>query len=248
MYYAQASVKLGNLGVWSHEDVLSMLSYVAWRGNARELWLVAQDVHNALPSESRDALEFDMCVRSGGSDVSCSLYEIVISREDHYTYRCDSPVFKSRFDIIGDEWRWSPMIGRSKWGDAFYLGGRDCQVPSKTGCAVRIQGFWKEEQNPSAHTGFARAGFETRVELEKDQCYEISFSYRTSALFSDNKPGVWLGTIGREERLSDTDGEWIRYSMVVKNNVEGEQSLLFRMWGVGVVWYDNVCIEPIVCE
>jgi hypothetical protein len=132
-------------------------------------------------------------------------------------------------------------------GLGYFVGGRDCFSAGEGNCSLRIHGLWREV---IPELTWPRAGYSgSSVQLKANRCYRLSFLYRTSPYSESNNAGINVGLLpsGGEIILSETSGEWSHHSTDIQADADKKIAPIFRMWGQGSVWYDQIEMFQIEC-
>lgn len=154
------------------------------------------------------------------------------------------------------DWSWSDMAGPPNWNEALYIVGRDNFWSYQENYSVRIDGLW--EKLESGDSG-ARYGIRhTEFALRPGETWLVAFSYRTEGVGEDRAssqgPSIWLTPdpvpFSGDQFLPSTHGIWKREAMVVHNGTDMDIRILplFRLWGYGTVWFDQLSIRRISPE
>lgn len=154
-------------------------------------------------------------------------------------------------------WEKSPMSGLGRWCRATYELFTDDFYRSEGERSLRVDGLWSE---PCTEFQPARAGWAIgnglrepgSIELTPGDTYVLSFLYRTERI-QDGSASVWTGGsredylfFPRERALPPTDGRWVRFLAVARaSELSSSIELLLRLWGVGTVWFDEICLREL---
>ena len=158
--------------------------------------------------------------------------------------------FEEPIDVNPIVWHWSPMFStevNSTRGLGYFVGGRDCIFAGEGNCSLRIHGLWREV---IPDLTWPRAGYSgSSVQLKANHCYRLSFLYRTSPYSEGNNAGINVGLLpsGGEIMLPETSGEWSHHSIDIQADADKKIAPIFRMWGQGSVWYDQIEMFQIEC-
>lgn len=137
-------------------------------------------------------------------------------------------------------WLFSDWANDELFSKGSYIGELDLEENQ----SMRIMGFFSEsthEKSPS------RGGYQYNKHIKlKHNCYLIYFKYKTQ---TDNEsPSIWLSyTLKTEFRFDPTGQKWKEAFLIIDNKQINSSEIkpLFRMWGTGTVWFDDLFISEI---
>lgn len=137
-------------------------------------------------------------------------------------------------------WYFSNMARREPFSDGSFTIG--LQEINGNRC-FRLMGFFVDNREGKSN---ARGGIWCREKVPlKKGFYIFSFDYATKT--NNEKPSFYLWKGIDETHLPPTNGKWKKVIYFL-NNASGKHTLLkplFRMWGTGTVWIDNITLARI---
>lgn len=254
-YDLRALTEAYQLGQITAETWFTTVHFIIWYNSENQILLSIQDACTNLQLNDVhcETLLNELCRRNTQLDTTfCSSYA--------FPPTLTSPTFDS--NLLSDEgdfeiattslnkhperWQWLPFFYRQRWGPGDFRGGTDCSIAYSGNCSLRIHGLWFER---AEGVSWPKAGFSTPPLDLSAGCYALSFAYRTSPFVTTSHAGVNLEQFsqGAEITLPETNGRWEIYEVNFQAPKSDNFSPMFRLWGMGTVWYDRVVLQKIPC-
>lgn len=144
--------------------------------------------------------------------------------------------------VIGINWCKNEWSGGQLYHDANFLIETDTTIAYAGQASLRMIDFWVDERSG----GPARAGVQLcrDISIKPNSTYLISFAYRTWTVDS-NISEIWAGSSAKvlfNRYFPDTRGQWWKAFILfnVPEDNETALTLMLRIRGVGIVWFDQV--------
>lgn len=152
-------------------------------------------------------------------------------------------------------WYWGAWPQPEPSQGGAFLGGRDTVIGSPTSPSLRISSLWSRGEGRAGFWYFTGNEQQTRIVLERNQCYCLSFHYMTHSLTTNRgKMGIYLFDPKREPvplfsryRLPLSEGQWRRVVVLGCNlgDEDVKMAPLFDSTVVGTVWIDQIMLREI---